>query len=876
MAIQCPGCGVRINVSPKLEGKRIRCSVCKTMLSPPSVVKATASSAEPLSVIELDEPDTAISERRTIPSVVAVTPDSQEEELETTSLRTAQRKQRKPAARSRFRWAFLLLGACLGGVGLVGCIFAVVYFMELTGASISPHAVRVEKAPPPPPPPNLDDLLANPAPAQIDADTRRKVIRATAHIRTIRVGNVVQEGSGFFAAEQGLVFTNAHVVGMGAAGCHQPVKVDVIVNSGESDEKTLSGSVLAADWVTDLAVLRVTGPPEHWPTPLVISSSHTLSELQKVYIFGFPFGSTLGKNITASESSVSALRKDASGNIHQVQVNGGMQPGNSGGPVVDSRGLVVGVSVSMIGGTQINFAVPAEKLNGLVRGQVEDIQFGEPYLEGAETRLPLAMRSVDPLMRLKELYVDIWAGAPDAGRPTSFKKPNPLPGDGPHLVFPLSVKNAKATTDVRLPDIKPDQVLWVQPVLTDVGDTVRWAAAKHYKPTGLAPLVRAPAKLQLSLDAPAERTVKMTYVDTIKATMGGDQMVSRTELAADGLEVVRKTDTAAESHLHFGPCKISVERNGNKQAVDPQVVEALKGRFVRYSADAEGALKQRTNPNLGSTFSAQKRREFAQLVQYIANAYEDTCLPMPNRLLQPRETWEAVVRLTPGAGPANGELELRVNCTYEGRRTIQDDNQAVITVAGVLWGEVPVRPIGGVFTGRVYFSIDKGHATRADFKLEHEFGRGNMFTSRIIEVSLTRALGNSLGIVAAKPVDVKKGKTVFETTTALSATNGADLSNKPGCFVKNFSVMLAGGQTYVIEMSKAGESELDPYLVLKDPGGMLMAEDDDDGGVQNARIICKPAQSAAYVICATSCDPGQVGPFRLVVSEEISGAGGRK
>lgn len=249
---------------------------------------------------------------------------------------------------------------------------------------------------------------------------------------------------------------------------------------------------------------------------------------------------------------------------------------------------------------------------------------------------------------------------------------------------------------------------------------------------------------------------------------------------------------------------------------------------------------------------------------------------MPNRLLQPREKWETVVRLTPGAGYASGELDLHVTCTYEGRRMIQDDNQAVITVSGVLWGEVPVRPIGGVFTGRVYFSIDKGYATQADFKLEHEFGRGNMFTSRLIEVSLTRAPGNSLGIVATKPVEVKKGKTVFETTTALSAANGADLAEKPGSFVKSFPIMLVAGQTYVIEMSKAGDSELDPYLVLKDPAGMKLAEDDDDGGVQNARIIYKAAQSGGYLICTTSCDPGQVGPFRLVVSEAVSGAEDKK
>lgn len=67
----------------------------------------------------------------------------------------------------------------------------------------------------------------------------------------------------------------------------------------------------------------------------------SLTEVQRVYIFGFPKGSALGKEITVSESSVSSLRKDSEGSLSQIQVNGGMQPGNSGGPVVDAGGAVL-------------------------------------------------------------------------------------------------------------------------------------------------------------------------------------------------------------------------------------------------------------------------------------------------------------------------------------------------------------------------------------------------------------------------------------------------------------------------------------------------------------------------------------------------------
>src|SRR5207253_2330346 len=97
----------------------------------------------------------------------------------------------------------------------------------------------------------------------------------------------------------------------------------------------------------DLAALRVDGEKSRWPAPLAVEfDMSNLTELQKVYIFGFPLGAGLGKEISASESSISSFRRDADGSLFQIQVNGGMHPGNSGGPVVDSRGVVVGVAVA--------------------------------------------------------------------------------------------------------------------------------------------------------------------------------------------------------------------------------------------------------------------------------------------------------------------------------------------------------------------------------------------------------------------------------------------------------------------------------------------------------------------------------------------------
>src|SRR5207248_15421 len=106
----------------------------------------------------------------------------------------------------------------------------------------------------------------------------------------------------------------------------------VVVHSGEPEEFKLPGLVLGVDRSNDLAVLRVDPQASPLPAPLLVDSGK-LIETQKVYIFGFPYGARLGKNITVSESSISSLRRDSSGALSQIQVNGGMHQGNSGGPV---------------------------------------------------------------------------------------------------------------------------------------------------------------------------------------------------------------------------------------------------------------------------------------------------------------------------------------------------------------------------------------------------------------------------------------------------------------------------------------------------------------------------------------------------------------
>jgi serine/threonine protein kinase len=82
-----------------------------------------------------------------------------------------------------------------------------------------------------------------------------------------------------------------------------------------------------------------------------------------------------------------------------------------------------------------------------------------------------------------------------------------------------------------------------------------------------------------------------------------------------------------------------------------------------------------------------------------------------------------------------------------------------------------------------------------------------------------------------------------------------------------YQVKLVAGKTYVIDMISPDPKALDPFLVLRDPAGKKLAEDDDSGGGRNARITFRVEQDGVFRILATSFNAGQ-GAFTLTVREQ--------
>ena len=135
-------------------------------------------------------------------------------------------------------------------------------------------------------------------------------------------------GSGFFVSQDGLVLTNAHVV----ENCRQTT-VRSAHNVGQ-------GSILARDTQNDLALLASGLKPIRVAT---LRSSAKLGE--EVVVFGYPLSGLLassGNVTTGIVSALAGLRDDS----RLLQISAPIQPGNSGGPVLDRRGDVIGVVVS--------------------------------------------------------------------------------------------------------------------------------------------------------------------------------------------------------------------------------------------------------------------------------------------------------------------------------------------------------------------------------------------------------------------------------------------------------------------------------------------------------------------------------------------------
>ena len=223
-------------------------------------------------------------------------------------------------------------------------------------------------------------------------------------------------GSGFVLDEQGYVATNAHVVTMGD---QPPLRRadEVYVEFAGGDR--VPGRIIGDDPNSDFALIKV-DPAGLDLTPLRLGSTDQLEVGDPVAAIGSPFGERQSLSvgvISAVDRDIQSLTDYRIGDA--LQTDAAINQGNSGGPLLDARGDVIGINSQIKsasgGGEGVGFAIPVAIVRRAVTQLRADGRVAYGYL-GVETR-DLYPQLADHLKLPVErgaLVVDVVAGAPAA------------------------------------------------------------------------------------------------------------------------------------------------------------------------------------------------------------------------------------------------------------------------------------------------------------------------------------------------------------------------------------------------------------------------------------------------------------------------------
>lgn len=254
-------------------------------------------------------------------------------------------------------------------------------------------------------------LVKETAPAVVNVFTSRKVVQRSrsdffdfmfGSRRAPRERLESSLGSGVIVRSSGIIVTNAHVVN-GAE------ELRIVLN----DRREFAAEIIAEDKEIDVAVLKIDTEGEVLPS-LNISQRDDLEIGDIVLAIGNPFG--VGQTVTSG--IVSALgRTNVSDSSSFIQTDAAVNPGNSGGALVNLQGELIGVNTAIFsrsgGSNGIGFAIPAKLVARAVESSISEGRIVRPWIGARTNEVDTTMAAALGLDRSRGAIVnEIYKGGP--------------------------------------------------------------------------------------------------------------------------------------------------------------------------------------------------------------------------------------------------------------------------------------------------------------------------------------------------------------------------------------------------------------------------------------------------------------------------------
>jgi S1-C subfamily serine protease len=222
-------------------------------------------------------------------------------------------------------------------------------------------------------------------PAKIYGARRSGVVTIYALFDGEEDAPATQQGSGFVVSDDGLILTNSHVVTTAGEGGNAIVRDARAVYVQFADGDRVQGKIVGHDPFTDVAVVRV-DPKTHPLDPVPLGDSADVVVGAPVAAIGSPFGNetslTVGV-VSATGRSIASLTSRYNV-IDAIQIDAPINRGNSGGPLFDARGRVIGVNAQIRSESGVNegvgFAIPINAAKRSLDQLVEDGEVDYAYV----------------------------------------------------------------------------------------------------------------------------------------------------------------------------------------------------------------------------------------------------------------------------------------------------------------------------------------------------------------------------------------------------------------------------------------------------------------------------------------------------------------